>query len=31
MTGRLEEYDEDGVPYLHLVDAEMTVLPAGNE
>ena len=31
VTGRLEEYDEDGVPYLHLVDAEMTVLPAGNE
>ena len=27
VTGRLEEYDEDGVPYLHLVDAELTVLP----
>ena len=28
VTGRLEEYDEDGVPYLHLVDAELIVTPA---
>ena len=28
VTGRLEEYDEDGVPYLHLVDAELIALPA---
>ena len=28
VTGRLEEYDEDGVPYLHLVDAELIVAPA---
>jgi len=25
VTGRLEEYEESGVIYLHLVDAEMTV------
>ena len=28
VTGRMEEYDEDGVPYLHLVDAELIVAPA---
>ena len=28
VTGRMEEYDEDGVPYLHLVDAELIVTPA---
>ena len=28
VTGRLEEYDEDGVPYVHLVDAELIAAPA---
>ena len=28
VTGRMEEYDEDGVPYLHLVDAELITAPA---
>ena len=23
-----KEYDEDGVPYLHLVDAELIAVPA---